>query len=81
MAERPENRRTGLPDRLTVSKQALAQGVTRVIDALYHAGEIKAVGWIQASLRQGLEVVRVTRSVSALQIRTAGKNIRLKEHL
>ncbi|ECM8642706.1 relaxase/mobilization nuclease domain-containing protein, partial [Salmonella enterica subsp. enterica serovar Agona] len=38
----PENRRTlTLPDNLPETKQALAEGVTRGIDALYHAGEIK----------------------------------------
>ncbi|MGK3550243.1 hypothetical protein ACSLOE_30130, partial [Escherichia coli] len=37
----PENRRTlTLPDNLPETKQALAEGVTRGIDALYHAGEI-----------------------------------------
>ncbi|MGK3550301.1 hypothetical protein ACSLOE_30550, partial [Escherichia coli] len=30
-----------LPDNLPETKQALAEGVTRGIDALYHAGEIK----------------------------------------
>ncbi|MGC5189004.1 plasmid mobilization relaxase MbeA, partial [Escherichia coli] len=60
----PENRRTlTLPDNLPETKQALAEGVTRGIDALYHAGEIKGrQDVIQALTEAGLEVVRVTRS-------------------
>ncbi|ENW9155902.1 relaxase/mobilization nuclease domain-containing protein, partial [Escherichia coli] len=38
----PENRRIlTLPDNLPETKQALAESVTRGIDALYHVGEIK----------------------------------------
>ncbi|EFZ2809135.1 TPA: nuclease, partial [Shigella flexneri] len=36
----PENRRAlTLPDNLPETKQALAESVTRGIDALYHVGE------------------------------------------
>ncbi|MDK6494402.1 nuclease, partial [Corynebacterium coyleae] len=60
----PENRRIlTLPDNLPETKQAFAEGVTRGIDALYHAGEIKGrQDVIQALTEAGLEVVRVTRS-------------------
>ncbi|EBX5224691.1 hypothetical protein DSG62_24020, partial [Salmonella enterica subsp. enterica serovar Colindale] len=60
----PENRRTlTLSDNLPETKQAIAEGVTRGIDALYHAGEIKGrQDVIQALTEAGLEVVRVTRS-------------------
>ncbi len=76
----PENRRTlTLPDNLPETKQALAEGVTRGIDALYHAGEIKGrQDVIQALTEAGLEVVRVTRSSISIADPNGGKNIRLK---
>ncbi len=60
----PENRRPlTLPDTLPETKQALAVGVTRGIDALYHAGEIKGRrDVIQALTEAVLEVVRVKPS-------------------
>ncbi|WP_170739784.1 relaxase/mobilization nuclease domain-containing protein, partial [Escherichia coli] len=59
----PENRRIlTLSDNLPETKQALAESVTRGIDALYHVGEIKGrQDVIQALTEAGLEVVRVTR--------------------
>ena len=76
----PENRRTlTLPDNLPETKQALAEGVTRGIDALYHAGEIKGrQDVIQALTEAGLEVVRVTRSSISIADPNGGRNIRLK---
>ncbi len=76
----PENRRTlTLPDNLPETKQALAEGVTRGIDALYHAGEIKGrQDVIQALTEAGLEVVRVTRSCISIADPNGGRNIRLK---
>ncbi len=76
----PENRRTlTLPDNLPETKQALAEGVTRGIDALYHAGEIKGrQDVIQALTEAGLEVVMVTRSSISIADPNGGKNIRLK---
>ncbi|OKX06560.1 nuclease [Escherichia coli] len=76
----PENRRTlTLPDNLPETKQALAESVTRGIDALYHAGEIKGrQDVIQALTEAGLEVVRVTRSSISIADPNGGKNIRLK---
>ncbi len=76
----PENRRTlTLPDNLPETKQALAESVTRGIDALYHAGEIKGrQDVIQALTEVGLEVVRVTRSSISIADPNGGKNIRLK---
>ncbi len=64
MTRTPENRRTlTLPDNLPETKQAIAEGVTRGIDALYHAGEIKGrQDVIQALTEAGIDVVRVTRS-------------------
>ncbi|RJT48923.1 nuclease [Escherichia coli] len=76
----PENRRTlTLPDNLPETKQALAESVTRGIDALYHVGEIKGrQDVIQALTEAGLEVVRVTRSSISIADPNGGKNIRLK---
>lgn len=76
----PENRRTlTLPDNLPETKQALAESVTRGIDALYHAGEIKGrQDVIQALTEAGLEVVRVTRSSISIADPNGGRNIRLK---
>ncbi len=76
----PENRRIlTLPDNLPETKQALAESVTRGIDALYHAGEIKGrQDVIQALTEAGLEVVRVTRSSISIADPNGGKNIRLK---
>ena len=59
-------------------KQALAEGVTRGIDALYHAGEIKGRQDDSGAHRGGLEVVRVTRSSISIADPNGGKNIRLK---
>ncbi|MBJ3627328.1 relaxase/mobilization nuclease domain-containing protein, partial [Salmonella enterica subsp. enterica serovar Derby] len=76
----PENRRTlTLPDNLPETKQALAESVTRGIDALYHAGEIKGrQDVIQALTEAGLDVVRVTRSSISIADPNGGRNIRLK---
>lgn len=76
----PENRRIlTLPDNLPETKQALAEGVTRGIDALYHAGEIKGrQDVIQALTEAGLDVVRVTRSSISIADPNGGRNIRLK---
>ena len=76
----PENRRIlTLPDNLPETKQALAESVTRGIDALYHVGEIKGrQDVIQALTEAGLEVVRVTRSSISIADPNGGKNIRLK---
>nr|WP_212591439.1 relaxase/mobilization nuclease domain-containing protein [Escherichia coli] len=76
----PENRRTlTLSDNLPETKQAIAEGVTRGIDALYHAGEIKGrQDVIQALTEAGLEVVRVTRSSISIADPNGGRNIRLK---
>ncbi|EPR9862535.1 plasmid mobilization relaxase MbeA [Shigella dysenteriae] len=76
----PENRRTlTLPDNLPETKQALAESITRGIDALYHVGEIKdRQDVIQALTEAGLEVVRVTRSSISIADPNGGKNIRLK---
>lgn len=76
----PENRRIlTLPDNLPETKQALAESVTRGIDALYHAGEIKGrQDVIQALTEAGIEVVRVTRSSISIADPNGGKNIRLK---
>ncbi|EPC2644422.1 plasmid mobilization relaxase MbeA [Shigella flexneri] len=76
----PENRRTlTLPDNLPETKQAIAEGVTRGIDALYHAGEIKGrQDVIQALTEAGIDVVRVTRSSISIADPNGGKNIRLK---
>ncbi|ENJ6456276.1 relaxase/mobilization nuclease domain-containing protein, partial [Escherichia coli] len=76
----PENRRIlTLPDNLPETKQALAESVTRGIDALYHVGEIKGrQDVIQALTEAGLEVVRVMRSSISIADPNGGKNIRLK---
>lgn len=76
----PENRRIlTLSDNLPETKQALAESVTRGIDALYHVGEIKGrQDVIQALTEAGLEVVRVTRSSISIADPNGGKNIRLK---
>ena len=76
----PENRRIlTLPDNLPETKQALAESVTRGIDALYHVGEIKGrQDVIQALTEAGIEVVRVTRSSISIADPNGGKNIRLK---
>ena len=76
----PENRRIlTLPDNLPETKQALAESVTRGIDALYHVGEIKGrQDVIQALTEAGLEVVRVTRSSISIADPNGGRNIRLK---
>lgn len=76
----PENRRIlTLPDNLPETKQALAESVTRGLEVLYHAGEIKGrQDVIQALTEAGLEVVRVTRSSISIADPNGGKNIRLK---
>ncbi|MCI4495081.1 nuclease, partial [Escherichia coli] len=76
----PENRRIlTLSDNLPETKQALAESVTRGIDALYHVGEIKGrQDVIQALTEAGLKVVRVTRSSISIADPNGGKNIRLK---
>ncbi len=80
MTPTPENRRIlTLSDNLPETKQALAESVTRGIDALYHVGEIKGrQDVIQALTEAGLEVVRVTRSSISIADPNGGKNIRLK---
>ncbi|WP_180302016.1 plasmid mobilization relaxase MbeA, partial [Escherichia coli] len=76
----PENRRIlTLPDNLPKTKQALAESVTRGIDALYHVGEIKGrQDVIQALTEAGIEVVRVTRSSISIAGPNGGRNIKLK---
>lgn len=76
----PENRRIlTLPDNLPKTKQALAESVTRGIDALYHVGEIKGrQDVIQALTEAGIEVVRVTRSSISIADPNGGRNIKLK---
>ena len=76
----PENRRTlTLPDNLPETKQAIAESVTRGLDVLYRAGEIKdRQDVIQALTDVGVEVVRVTRSSISIADPNGGKNIRLK---
>ncbi len=71
----PENRRIlTLPDNLPEKKQALAESVTRGIDALYHVGEIKGrQDVIQALTEAGIEVVRVTRSSISIADPNGGK--------
>ena len=76
----PENRRTlTLPDNLPETKQAIAESVTRGLDVLYRAGEIKdRQDVIQALTDVGVEVVRVTRSSISIADPNGGRNIRLK---
>ncbi|MGL0084245.1 nuclease, partial [Salmonella enterica subsp. enterica] len=76
----PEHRRTlPLPDNLPETKQALAERVTRGLEVLYHAGEIKGrQDVIQALTEVGLEVVRGTRSSISIADPNGGRNIRLK---
>lgn len=76
----PENRRTQIiPHNLPETKQALAEGVNRGLEALYHAGEIKSrQDVIHALTEAGLEVVRVTRNSISIADPGGGKNIRLK---
>ncbi|MCV5491931.1 nuclease, partial [Escherichia coli] len=72
----PENRRTlTLPDNLPETKQAIAESVTRGLDVLYRAGEIKdRQDVIQALTDVGVEVVRVTRSSISIADPNGGKN-------
>ncbi|MDO1616289.1 nuclease, partial [Escherichia coli] len=76
----PENRRTlTLPDNLPETKQAIAESVTRGLDVLYRAGEIKdGQDVIKALTDVGVEVVRVTRSSISIADPNGGRNIRLK---
>ncbi|WP_180295322.1 relaxase/mobilization nuclease domain-containing protein, partial [Escherichia coli] len=60
----PENRRTLVtPNNLPKAKQEAAEAITRGLEALYHAGALKARQDVTEALTAaGFEVVRTTRS-------------------